>query len=534
MRKALFTVVFLLVWATSVLAQNRAPRAVLPLSDAQAAAIIEAQATHWWSTHALSVSDGADVTTWSPRVGSVDFTAALADKPKWRTTNVAGEPGDIRLSPNGKPSLHFYDGTNRKMTATLSTGTTNQTWEFVLALDWVPGSGQLFCASKDSANTDSKNVFFSSTASNQRYPWTIAYNGGAGSQTKTNDGRQIGVLTLKWSNANSVTIKWNNQDSATIDLSAAFSAGALDFWQLGASVFGAGHAEKFWSVYQDNALSTDTEDAQRFAAYERLFGLLGTADVKSEASANQGNFILKPLRQPNGKLFIWNHGAGLNAQQMCLQTLPYATIAQAFVKSGWYVACSNASFDNWGNATAITDLNNLYDYVAANYTLSGGVVMGGHSMGSLLSLNAARLGSSALTTALDGVLHVGNGVADLRDPYDVNSSFRSAICTAYSITNCVAPHGTSSDYAAQTSGYNAVLQAASGWANYHFLFRTSSGDTLIDRATHPAAMITVLTGNVASLTQSTGNCDHGDSGCGGSPSYMFTTEIIQWANRITN
>ena len=212
------------------------------------------------------------------------------------------------------------------------------------------------------------------------------------------------------------------------------------------------------------------------------------------------------------------------------------------MKAGWYVACTTAGGttgqNHWGSQPAIDDLSNLYDYINTNYTLNGKVVVGAHSMGNLLTMNALRLGSTAFKNVVDGVIHAGNGVADLDAIFNSgNTSFTSAICTAYALTcaSC-STAGTAgcSDWVSLTGNYDPVDQAASSWAAYRFYFATTSADTLIDRAVHPAALITLITGNVVSLNSITGNCNHGDSACPGSPTRMYVP--AQWlaqANDMT-
>lgn len=533
MRKGLsLLITSLLVWATTGpgVAQQRRPPSY-GQSEAAAIAVLSGQATRWHSTHNLNVSDGASVTSWADEKGGSSLTPP-GTAPKWRTTNVEGEPGSVRISPTGKPVLHVEDGTTRKVTATINATQVNQVWEFVFCSDWVPGSGTFFKAYKASP---AHELQLFSIASNQKFGWQANADGGAILFTGAGDVRMLTVVTIKFgATGSAATISFNGTDTQTVNLSASLADGMYDTWEIG----GAGMTSKWSSAMQIVGSTTSDQDAARLAAYQTLFGVWGTANVKSEASANQGNFILKPIGAANGKVFLWNHGAGQNALEMCLQTPTYAAVARAFVRAGWYVGCSTAGFDNWGNQSGTTDYGNLYDHIKANYTTNSKLVFGAHSMGNLIGVGLPVNGSTAIKADLKGVINAGNGVYDLAAIYNgANTSFKSAICTAYGLTcsSCSTSNtATCADWSSKTSGYRPP-DFSNTWANGLFVdVRRSSGDTLIDEATHPLALITKLSNGTAVVTGIQSTCDHGDSSCPGGAARMYAP--AQWvtvANRMT-
>lgn len=516
--------------------------------QAAEAAIRSQSPSEWYTTHNIQgFTDGSSYGTWTPTIGSGNLTASSA--PKVWNTNDTGEPGDTRLSPTGKTPIHFYDGADRRMTGTTNITSTNQTLEFVFQKDWNAGSANFWSAHR--TGDTNKNIYFGADLSAERYRPVVAYNGGTGVFAKPYDTRAIGVLVLKWTSASSVTIKYDDANATTADLSAAFASGALDTLTFGGTVYGGGQRVKFWSYAHWTKATTDAEDTARFKAYQDLFGIPYKVDVTTAISGSYANTILIPpggkANAANNRLFILNHGVGQDAQQMCLQTPTYEAITRHFVKAGWTVGCTTAAGNNWGNQAGIDALSDFYDNIVASYpSLNGKVVMGAHSMGNLLTMNALRLGSATFKAAVDGVIHAGNGVADLAKFFDgeppsypQNPVFSGGICSAYALTcaSCSTSSSTTcSDWASKVGNYNPVAQPNTSWANYAFYFATTSGDTIVKRASHPAALITLLTGHVVSLNSITGDCDHGDSGY---PATCLTrmyvpAEWLRYATDMTN
>lgn len=176
------------------------------------------------------------------------------------------------------------------------------------------------------------------------------------------------------------------------------------------------------------------------------------------------------VKTSGNTLVIWSHHhSGSELISPANYSYPYAHTS---VNEGWIFAASNMHGDQWGNATAQTDLLNLYNYVNTRWPVSKVILMGS-SMGGLATANA--ISHDTVPNVVGAVTH--DGVLSLSSIY-ANASYTASIKTAYGIA------GDGSDYAARTDGWDPILASASLFTDIPWRFYGGDGDVTVPPASH--------------------------------------------------
>lgn len=169
-------------------------------------------------------------------------------------------------------------------------------------------------------------------------------------------------------------------------------------------------------------------------------------------------------------LVLWSHPHSQN-EQVAPGYFAYP-LFQAAVNEGWICAASNMHGDQWGNATAQTDLLNLYNYVHSRWPV-GKVILVGGSMGGLATANAVAadtVPNVVGAATLDGVLSLSS--------IHANSTYTTSVRTAYGIA------ADGSDYGAKTAGFDPMLTAASAFTDTRWRFYGGDADVTVPPASH--------------------------------------------------
>jgi pimeloyl-ACP methyl ester carboxylesterase len=196
-------------------------------------------------------------------------------------------------------------------------------------------------------------------------------------------------------------------------------------------------------------------------------------------------------------LVIYCHGAGETSLDAFTNTNE-VVVTSALVAAGYIVASSNGGGPNlWGNQTTQDAYAALYTYLAARYNITK-VLFVGQSMGGLVSLNLIAAGTVPLVAGWYGIYPAAN----LASMY--SGAFTAQIETAYGFSG-------GANYAAATSGYDPVLEAAAAYAGIRYRMSASAGDTVVPKATNTDAFVALINGTVPESSILTASGDHGDS-----------------------
>ena len=130
----------------------------------------------------------------------------------------------------------------------------------------------------------------------------------------------------------------------------------------------------------------------------------------------------------------------------------------AALDRGW-IAVAPSTGDTWGNAQAMTDLRNLYNYVASRWWIDNTVTVG-HSMGGMASV---VVGGRSELPDLAGVASI-NGMLDTQDYHSPQT------LTAYGAA-------TWEELPAKQAGYDPVRDDPERWRGLPVCLVSSTGDT---------------------------------------------------------
>ena len=244
-----------------------------------------------------------------------------------------------------------------------------------------------------------------------------------------------------------------------------------------------------------------------------------------------------PPTTNSGVLVIWCHQhTGTEAIAPGAFSYP---IVHACIQEGWMVAASRMHGDSWGNASALTDLQNLVTLMNGIRPVTK-VILVGASMGGAAVSNAVAAGTLANVKAAVSL----DAVYDLANMY-ANASYTASIDTAWGITRgtlsgattagatsipttasfptigtkllvgngtvnsetvtttgastgtavavtaLVNAHASAeqiSDYSQKLSGNNPILRTAAAYGTMPWRFYVSNSDTAVPRASHGDAM----------------------------------------------
>lgn len=196
------------------------------------------------------------------------------------------------------------------------------------------------------------------------------------------------------------------------------------------------------------------------------------------STLDSGAINIRTWFPPNPKaagntLVIWCHQhTGTEALSASFFAYP---LIHAAVNEGYIFAASRMHGDSWGNANALTDLTNLYNYVNTMWPVSNVILIGG-SMGGLATALAKPYAS---VPNLKGCIGI-DAVFDLAAMH-ANPSYTTTIRTAYGVA------GDGSDYASKTAGHDPMLRPASDFGTVRWRFYASDTDALVPPAAHSDA-----------------------------------------------
>ncbi len=220
------------------------------------------------------------------------------------------------------------------------------------------------------------------------------------------------------------------------------------------------------------------------------------------ASTGQFTSILTPANMDSRRpvpVILYCHGYNENIASVnpAGQPAQFGPTAKALADAGFMVVASDLTgLSNWGNAGAITALQNLYQYLVANFPV-GQIGIIGHSMGSL----------AALTTIAQRILpniaaaYMIEPACNLRWLAET-SSYAAAVKTAHGLASDL------SDYATKTAGLDPLKQE--GWRYRGMPMRVvaSPQDTQIlktECADKLVALVSPYSTDVTTLTASGGH-----------------------------
>lgn len=181
-----------------------------------------------------------------------------------------------------------------------------------------------------------------------------------------------------------------------------------------------------------------------------------------------------PNPKPTGNtLVIWSHHhTGTEAITPSFFAYP---LIHAAINEGYIVAASRMHGDSWGNASALTDLTNLYNHVNAIWPVDK-VILVGASMGGLatsLAIPFAAVPNIKGCIGIDAVFSLANMHA--------NSSYTTTVRTAYGVAS------DGSDYATKTAGHDPMLRPAADFGAVPWRFYVTDSDALVPPGPHSDA-----------------------------------------------
>lgn len=203
------------------------------------------------------------------------------------------------------------------------------------------------------------------------------------------------------------------------------------------------------------------------------------------AATDSGGINIRTWFPPNPKpsgntLVIWSHQhTGTEALSSSFFAYP---LIHAAINEGYIFAASRMHGDSWGNAAALTDLTNLYNYVNERWPVSNVILIGG-SMGGLATASAKPFASVPNIKGCIGI----DAVFDLAAMH-ANASYTTTIRTAYGVAS------DGSDYATKTAGHDPMLRPASDFAGVRWRFYASDTDATVPPAVHSDAFAAKLAG----------------------------------------
>jgi hypothetical protein len=167
---------------------------------------------------------------------------------------------------------------------------------------------------------------------------------------------------------------------------------------------------------------------------------------------------------------------------------------QGALAGGYMLAAGDFHGFQWDNPTAQTDIEALAAYLLANYSVTS-VVLWSQSAGGPLGLLKATQGFSGVT--VKGWFGIYPGV-------DLNVAHGNAALTA-SIDAAFPGYPTG------TTGRDPALFAASAFNGLRLRCCQSASDTVLPKASHGDALVTLATGHATEVTCIATSGDHGDA-----------------------
>ncbi len=196
----------------------------------------------------------------------------------------------------------------------------------------------------------------------------------------------------------------------------------------------------------------------------------------------QNAYIIVPQRLPAdvpAPVIIYCHGAGDDATT-AFNGNTHSDIYDALAAEGIIVAAITSG--GIGNDANLAGVRSLYDYIAANWTVSKVAFMA-QSMGGVVS-QLALTGLGGVYPNLKGFLGI-YPVSSLATFY-TNPTYTPVINAAYNISG-------GGSYAAQTAGRDPALIPAASYPNIRYRYYGSAADGTVPLASHAAVMGTKLT-----------------------------------------
>ena len=194
------------------------------------------------------------------------------------------------------------------------------------------------------------------------------------------------------------------------------------------------------------------------------------------------------------RVTAWTHTSLLHVIHGMTGTRTFAEgalgkpILDAALDRGWIVA-SASNGNTWGNPQAMTDLRNLYEYVAMRWWIDHTLTFG-HSMGGMASM---VVGGRREVPSLAAVVSL-NGMIDTQDYGD------STTLTSYGASDWT-------DLLAKQAGHDPVRDDPARWANLPIMLI----DTLTDTSKRQSDLFISRSTTPAFITQATHTGGHMDN-----------------------
>lgn len=321
-----------------------------------------------------------------------------------------------------------------------------------------------------------------------------------GSEVSVAVRRLHGVVTL-WVNGSSLSYS-TSSGGTNPTLAGAINGHVRDLGDLGNNYPLANPIGAF--MIYNRGLSA-AEISSCFDDYAGV-GTVSTVVGGSAATIKTNGRILASDPTP---LVIWFHGSG-ETDAEAFSNANEKRVTDALTAAGYIVASSSGGGSLWGNRTAQDAYVNLYNYVAARWTISN-VYFVGLSMGGTTSLNllashripcSGWYGIQPCTNLSNCYTHVNP----------------SSVEAAYGFSG-------SANYAAATSGYDPNLVAGSAFDGIRFRMTASASDATVPDADHGALLRSTLAGHATEASVLTVTGAHGD------PSDFNEADVLDFFSR---
>ncbi len=202
----------------------------------------------------------------------------------------------------------------------------------------------------------------------------------------------------------------------------------------------------------------------------------------------------------------WHHGAGGSAADLATNDADSVAWWQPLINAGLIMFASDAAGNNWGNTAGLTAYAAHLTRLRSTYNILGIVILAG-SMGGFSSLLCAINGTYSDLLGMY-LVYPGCSLANIwNNGFGQSPDLSGSIASAYGISN-------GSQYAANTSGHDPLLYAASSFPRVPYRFIHSYSDVTIPRVENTDALQTLLRTRSPGVSESdtvTSTGVHGDA-----------------------